>query len=143
MGISKGLLLGSAAAMLMASGSAFAADLLSRKSAPVEYVKICDVYGAGFYYIPGTNTCLRVGGRIRFELGWHKAANTWTGNSPVATYVTTPAVNQNVTSGKRLDTLGWRSRAYVNMDARTQTAWGTVQTVLRTAVQKSSTVAAA
>lgn len=25
---------------------------------PVQYVKICSAYGAGFYYIPGTETCL-------------------------------------------------------------------------------------
>ena len=59
MGLTKGLLLGSAAAVAMATGSAFAADLPSRKAAPVAYVKICDVYGRGFYYIPGTNTCLK------------------------------------------------------------------------------------
>jgi Porin subfamily len=26
-------------------------------AAPVEYVKICSLYGAGFFYIPGTDTC--------------------------------------------------------------------------------------
>ena len=30
--------------------------------AGVEYVKVCELYGAGFYYIPGTDTCLKVGG---------------------------------------------------------------------------------
>ena len=28
----------------------------------VEYVNVCDFYGAGFYYIPGTDTCLKIGG---------------------------------------------------------------------------------
>jgi hypothetical protein len=31
----------------------------------VEYVKICSTYGAGFYYIPGADTCLKVGDYIR------------------------------------------------------------------------------
>ena len=31
-------------------------------NAGVEYVKVCELYGAGFYYIPGTDTCLKVGG---------------------------------------------------------------------------------
>ena len=31
---------------------------------PVEYVKICDAYGSGFYYIPGTEACLKLGGYI-------------------------------------------------------------------------------
>ena len=25
----------------------------------MEYVRVCDTYGTGFYYIPGTETCLR------------------------------------------------------------------------------------
>jgi hypothetical protein len=78
MGLFKGLVLGSAAAVTMAAGSAFAADLPSRKAAPVAYVKICDVYGRGFYYIPGTNTCLKVGGRVRVEYGWRRAQHVST-----------------------------------------------------------------
>jgi hypothetical protein len=27
------------------------------QAAPVEYVKICSLYGAGFFYIPGSDTC--------------------------------------------------------------------------------------
>ena len=27
-------------------------------AAPVEYTKICSLYGAGFFYIPGTDTCV-------------------------------------------------------------------------------------
>jgi hypothetical protein len=27
------------------------------RAAPVEYVRICSLYGAGFFYIPGTDTC--------------------------------------------------------------------------------------
>jgi hypothetical protein len=33
----------------------------------VEYVKICSLYGTGFYYIPGTDTCLKLGGYIRSD----------------------------------------------------------------------------
>ena len=39
-----------------------------RQAAPIEYVRICDAYGAGFFYIPGTETCLRVGGLALAEL---------------------------------------------------------------------------
>ncbi|RTM05251.1 MAG: porin, partial [Hyphomicrobiales bacterium] len=35
---------------------------------PAEYVKICDVYGAGYFYIPGTETCLRIGGYVRYDI---------------------------------------------------------------------------
>ena len=62
----KSLLLGSAAGFAALTG-AQAADL-PMKAKPVEYVKICSLYGAGFYYIPGTDTCIRIGGHIRSEI---------------------------------------------------------------------------
>jgi len=57
------LLLGSAAALVVAGG-AQAADLTVAE--PVDYVKVCDAFGAGFYYSPGTDTCIKVGGYVKF-----------------------------------------------------------------------------
>ncbi len=62
----KSLLLGSAAGLVAVAG-AQAADL-PVKAKPVLYVKICSLYGVGFYYIPGTDTCLKVGGWVRAEV---------------------------------------------------------------------------
>ncbi len=62
----KSLLLGSAAGLAAVAG-AQAADLPMRKAAPVEYVRVCSAHGVGFFYIPGTETCLRVSGFARFE----------------------------------------------------------------------------
>ncbi|MEA2970546.1 MAG: hypothetical protein QOE78_3807 [Alphaproteobacteria bacterium] len=59
----KSLLLGTAAGSI-AFGSAQAADLPA-KARPVQYVKVCSLYGDGFYYIPGTDTCLKLGGYLR------------------------------------------------------------------------------
>jgi hypothetical protein len=59
----KTLLLGSAAAMLMVGG-AQAADLTVAE--PVDYVKVCDAFGTGFFYSPGTDTCIKVGGYVKF-----------------------------------------------------------------------------
>ena len=67
MKVTKSLLLGAAAGFVAMSG-AQAADL-PVKAKPVEYVKICSAYGAGFYYIPGTDICLRVGGYVFVETG--------------------------------------------------------------------------
>src|SRR5437899_4052675 len=61
----KSLILGSAAGLL-AMGGAQAADLPVKAKA-VEYVRICSLYGAGFYYIPGTDTCIKLGGYLRVE----------------------------------------------------------------------------
>ena len=62
----KSLLLGSVAG-LVAAGGAQAADL-PLKAKAVEYVRICSLYGAGFYYIPGTDTCIKLGGYVRADL---------------------------------------------------------------------------
>jgi hypothetical protein len=59
----KTLLLGTAAGFVAVVG-AQAADM-PVKAAPVNYVKICSLYGDGFYYIPGTDTCLKLGGYLR------------------------------------------------------------------------------
>ena len=61
----KSLILGSAAGLVAMSG-AQAADLPVKAKA-VEYVRICSLYGAGFYYIPGTDTCIKLGGYLRVE----------------------------------------------------------------------------
>lgn len=62
----KSILLGSAAALVAVSG-AQAADLPVVE--PVDYVRVCDAFGAGFHYIPGTETCLKFSGRVRTEIG--------------------------------------------------------------------------
>ena len=61
----KSLLLGSAAG-LVAVTAGQAADL-PVKAKPVEYVKVCSLYGAGFYYMPGTDLCIKIGGWVRAE----------------------------------------------------------------------------
>ncbi len=68
MNLVKSLLLGSAAGLVALAG-AQAADL-PVKAKPVEYVKICSLYGVGFYYIPGTDMCLKVGGWVRAEYAY-------------------------------------------------------------------------
>ena len=37
------------------------------KGSAGQYVKICSLYGDGFYYIPGTDTCLKMGGYLRVQ----------------------------------------------------------------------------
>ena len=62
----KTLLLG-AAAGLVTVGAAQAADLPMTKAEAVEYVKVCTEFGEGFFYIPGTDTCLKIGGEVRAD----------------------------------------------------------------------------
>jgi hypothetical protein len=39
------------------------------KGGPVEYVRVCTLYGAGFFYIPGTDTCIKLGSYVRADVG--------------------------------------------------------------------------
>ena len=75
MSFTKSLMLGSAAALATVVG-AQAADLPSKKAAPATYVKICDAYGAGFFYIPGSETCVKLGGVARLEFQYTPGKNT-------------------------------------------------------------------
>jgi hypothetical protein len=65
----KSLLLGSAAALIAVSGARAADAVVAAEPEPAEYVKVCDVYGAGYFYIPGTQSCLRIGGYVRLDIG--------------------------------------------------------------------------
>src|ERR1700751_6190635 len=68
----KSLLLGRPAGLFAVAG-AQAADM-PVKAAPVQYVKICSLYGDGFYYIPGTDTCLKMGGYLRVQAEYNAGA---------------------------------------------------------------------
>ncbi|ESX83992.1 porin [Mesorhizobium sp. LSHC412B00] len=54
--------------MIAVSGARAADAVVVAEPEPAEYVKICDVYGSGYFYIPGTETCLRIGGYVRYDI---------------------------------------------------------------------------
>src|SRR6266568_974879 len=111
----KSLLLGSAAGLVAVSGTQ-AADL-PVKAKPVEYVKICTLYGEGFYYIPGTDICLKIGGYVRANYRW----NTTGGGQP---HYTAAGGAQD----RSVNPYSTQHRASFNFDSRTQTAYGTLRT---------------
>jgi len=112
----KSLLLGTAAGLVAMSG-AQAADL-PVKAKPVQYVKICSLYGAGFYYIPGTDMCLKVGGWVRQQVGYGVNGN-----------LTNGALNANFANRATQD-YAMRTRGYITADARNQTEYGTVRSYI-------------
>src|SRR4051812_7293834 len=111
----KSLILGSAAGLIAMSG-AQAADL-PVKAKPVEYVRICSLYGAGFFYIPGTDTCLKLGGYLRAEI----ALNT---NADYGPQISGSGGARNRFSNYYT----FRSREDFNIDTRTATEYGVVRT---------------
>ncbi|MGF0536660.1 porin [Agrobacterium sp. ES01] len=64
----KSLLLGSAAALAAVSGAQAADAIVAAAPEPMEYVRVCDAFGTGYFYIPGTETCLKIGGEVRATL---------------------------------------------------------------------------
>lgn len=61
----KSLILGSAAAIAAVSGAQAADAIVAAAPEPAEYVRVCDAFGTGYFYIPGTETCLKFGGQFR------------------------------------------------------------------------------
>ena len=68
----KGLLVSSAAAVVAVSGAHAADAIIIAEPEPMEYVRICDTYGTGYFYIPGTETCLKIGGYLRYQMEYQK-----------------------------------------------------------------------
>ena len=111
----KSLILGSAAGLL-AVGGAQAADLPVKAKA-VEYVRVCSLYGAGFWYIPGTDTCIKIGGYLRVD-------TTFNGG-----IYDQPAWSGDLGQGNRFrDAINSRSRMALTVDTRTATEYGVVRT---------------
>ena len=112
----KSIILGSAAGLIAVSG-AQAADLPVKAKA-VEYVRICSLYGAGFFYIPGTDTCIKLGGYLRADTTFNgsstQGAPAWSGDSGAQDRYR----NYFVT----------RSRMALTVDTRTATEYGVVRT---------------
>ena len=119
----KSLLLGSAAGLVAVAG-AQAADL-PVKAKPVQYVKICSLYGVGFYYIPGTDMCIKIGGWVRAEYGWGQNGNFAWGWA-----------NANV-NNRTTNNSDFRARGYITADARNQTEYGTVRGYIAVGVSEN------
>jgi hypothetical protein len=109
----KSLLFGSAAVLAAGTG-AQAADLPAVE--PVEYVRICDAFGTGFFYIPGTDTCLKLSGYVRVES--HYVEGVDSGDL---------SRRYRVLRDHQVNNHSTRVRGHVEWDARTQTDIGLVR----------------
>ncbi len=103
------------AASLLAIGGALAADLPAKAKA-VEYVRICSLYGTGFFYIPGTDTCIKLGGYLRID-------TTFNGGIYDAPYWNGDGGQKN----RFRDYFNSRSRMSLTVDTRTASEYGVVR----------------
>src|SRR5262245_10195984 len=120
----KSLLLGSAAALVATTGARAADAVTVAEPEPVEYVRVCDVYGAGFFYIPGTETCLKISGYARYDIG--AGDNGFFG-------VRTLDKKDLYDDGTLNDQSAWykKSRFAVRFDARSETELGTLRAYMQ------------
>jgi opacity protein-like surface antigen len=150
----KSLILGSAAALVAVSGARAADAVVVAEPEPMEYVRICDVYGAGFYYIPGTETCLKVGGYLRYDIGvgkggygglidvtdkkdlaeaersWEAGYRDYASTHPNVTrddYAAGVNARPTYADIKTNDSYYKRARAALQLDARSETELGTLR----------------
>jgi hypothetical protein len=118
----KALLLGCAAGIVAATG-AHAADL-PVKAKPVQYVKICTLYGDGYYYIPGSDTCIKFSGYVRADYGYNAGGgDAGSGIVPGTTVTATDGLFTRASSH-----FASAHRGAFQIDTRTQTQYGTLRT---------------
>ena len=135
------------AVLLAALCGAFAtaAELPKRQAAPIEYLRVCDQYGSAFFYISGSNTCLRIGGAAvgewrTWSTSYRMSRNIIATDNPVS-FGPSGASNPFGLSGhlpnlgyanaRSGDNSGFVGIGRFEMDARTPTEYGTARAFLR------------
>ncbi|MEM9278290.1 MAG: porin [Pseudomonadota bacterium] len=124
------LLLGMAAT-LVSSGITDAADAVIVQPEPVDYVRVCDAYGAGFFFIPGTEICIRFSGYVRSA--YEKLHIEVDNNSQLNGVLVNPgAIGVGALSGgEEANFTAWGNRARLNIDTRNETDYGTLRALYR------------
>ncbi len=119
MTLMKSLLLGSAAG-IVAVGAAQAADLPTRKAAPVEYVRVCNVGGITGWTLPGSDTCVKLSGYItgQVEGGNLNTQYNWGSIGAAATAASNPLVPQNPAVAAALTGINTGTPSGVPFDTR-------------------------
>ncbi|AOF92039.1 porin [Sinorhizobium sp. RAC02] len=112
----KSLLIGSAAALAAVSGAQAADAIVAAEPEPMEYVRVCDAFGTGYFYIPGTETCLQISGYVRFQADFKQDGVTETRVNPV-----TGLLESRTDDGYKAF-----SRGYISLDAKSDTELGTL-----------------
>src|SRR3954471_5035654 len=114
---SKYLLATTAAFLVVAVGQAQGETRERMRAERVDYVKICSLYGDGFYYIPGTDTCLRFGGMVQFDY----ALNVGVAHTP-------QYFGGGGAQDRSVSSFSSRHRLEFSLDSRTATQYGALRT---------------
>lgn len=103
----SGLVLGGLSALLFEIPHPAAADTgVVPDAEPAQYLRACDVMGAGFIQLPQSDACLKIGGSVTFDL----------------------SAGPDVYTGQRKKTWGLHTKAKLNADVRSETEFGRLNT---------------
>jgi hypothetical protein len=124
MTLMKSILLGSAAGIVAVAG-AQAADLPTKKAAPAEYVKICNVGGMAGFIIPGSDTCLKIGGYITAQVEGGNLEKSYSRATTAGGMISGPHLTTGASDLR--PSFGYTTRLNVSLDARQNTAYGVLR----------------
>ena len=108
----KSLLIGSAAALASVTGAHAADAIVAAEPEPMEYVRVCDAFGKGYFYIPGTETCLKIGGYVRMDVRGGEVLG----------------LNANEANGRNGDEWDTRTRFDLRVSTASDTEYGALKT---------------
>ncbi len=129
------MLLGTAAATIAVTAGvnseAQAADAMLKKAPPVQYVRICDRYGYGFFQIPGSSICLQLRGQLQSDNALQPTHDIvyMTASKKDGTYTA------NFQGKGQQDNWGYEMTAKPRFDARTETSMGTLRAYVELKLQ--------
>jgi hypothetical protein len=142
------MLLGTAAATIAVTGGvstgAQAADAAIKKAPPIQYVRICDRYGYGFFQIPGSSICLQLRGQLQSDNAYQPTRDLlfMTPNKTTGSYGGSKftsmfggAGNGNFQFANQQDQWGYEVTAKPRFDARTETSVGTLRAYVELKIQ--------
>ena len=110
-------------ALLVGMSAANAGDLPSGKAQPTsaaDYVKVCSAYGSGYFTLPGSDTCIKLGSLVRFETQYAPTGNL---------YKVTSGAKAIATTGAGEASSGTTTTGIVSFESRTPTELGDIRTV--------------
>jgi hypothetical protein len=139
------MLLGTAAATIAVTAGVNnevqAADAMLKKAPPIQYVRICDRYGYGFFQIPGSSICLQLRGQLQSDNDYQPTHDMvfMTPSKTTGSYggiaAGGNAANAQVLFAKQQDNWGYEVTAKPRFDARTETSMGTLRAYVEVKIQ--------
>ena len=115
---SRAFLIGAGSSIFLPCTAMAADAIVAAEPGALEYVRVCDAFGEGYFYIPGTETCLKFGGYLRVDIA---------GGDPN---------DQDTFPGGGGDSWFTRSRMNFRISTATDTEYGALKTYAETEFER-------